>query len=96
VATYLGCLSSLTDATEGPGHLGARRYFTMQKDLSPGTEVDFTLTLPAEITRGTEVFVRAHGRVVRVDKLEQDTPETMGVAAATEHYDSIRGEASQI
>ncbi|MGA8556262.1 MAG: PilZ domain-containing protein, partial [Candidatus Acidiferrales bacterium] len=31
-------------------------YFTMQKDLVPGTEVDFTLTLPAEITRGTEVF----------------------------------------
>lgn len=71
-------------------------YFTMQKDLAPGTEVDFTLTLPAEITRGTEVFVRAHGRVVRVDKQEIDTPETIGVAAVIERYDIIRGEASQI
>jgi len=44
-------------------------YFIMAKDLAPGTEVDFTLTLPAEITRGTEVFVRAHGRVVRVESL---------------------------
>jgi len=71
-------------------------YFTMQKDLAPGTEVDFTLTLPAEITRGTEVFVRAHGRVVRVDKQEDEAPETIGVAAVIERYDIIRGEASQI
>ncbi len=67
-------------------------YFTMQKDLPPGTEVDFTLTLPAEITRGTEVFVRAHGRVVRVDKRTDDDHESIGVAAVIERYDIIRGE----
>src|SRR6201987_812595 len=71
-------------------------YFIMTKDMPTGTELDFTLTLPAEITRGTEVFVRAHGRVVRVDKQEEDTPETIGVAAVIERYDIIRGEASQI
>jgi hypothetical protein len=71
-------------------------YFMMQKDLAPGTEVDFTLTLPAEITRGTEVFVRAHGRVVRVDKQDDDTRESIGVAAVIERYDIIRGEASPI
>jgi hypothetical protein len=69
-------------------------YFTMEKDLAPGTEVDFTLTLPAEITRGTEVFVRAHGRVVRVDKQNDDERETVGVAAVIERYDIIRGESS--
>ena len=67
-------------------------YFTMQRDLSPGTEVDFTLTLPAEITRGTEVFVRAHGKVIRVDKRRDDNHETIGVAAVIERYDIIRGE----
>jgi hypothetical protein len=71
-------------------------YFTMQKDLTPGTEVDFTLTLPSEITRGTEVFVRAHGRVVRVDKRSDDDHETIGVAAVIERYDIIRGEGSHI
>src|ERR1700683_987326 len=71
-------------------------YFMMQKDLNPGTEVDFTLTLPAEITRGTEVFVRAHGRVVRVDKRVDDNHETIGIAAVIERYDIIRGEASPI
>jgi hypothetical protein len=67
-------------------------YFMMQREMAPGTELDFTLTLPAEITRGTEVFVRAHGRVIRVDKREDDHHETIGVAAVIERYDIIRGE----
>jgi hypothetical protein len=71
-------------------------YFTMQRDLIPGTEVDFTLTLPAEITRGSEVFVRAHGRVIRVDKRSDDDHETIGVAAVIERYDIIRGEGTRI
>ena len=71
-------------------------YFMMQKDLAPGTEVDFTLTLPAEITRGAEVFVRAHGSVVRVDKQQDDQHESIGVAAVIERYDIIRGEGTPI
>jgi len=71
-------------------------YFTAHKDLIPGTELDFTLTLPAEITRGSEVFVRAHGRVVRVDKRSDDNHETIGVAAVIERYDIVRGEGARI
>jgi hypothetical protein len=71
-------------------------YFTMQQDLAPGTEVDFTLTLPAEITRGAEVFVRAHGRVVRVDKQHEENESAVGVAAIIERYDIIRGEGTPI
>jgi hypothetical protein len=68
----------------------------MQRDLSPGTELDFTLTLPAEITRGTEVFVRAHGRVIRVDRRDDDeNGPDVGVAAVIERYDIIRGEPSR-
>lgn len=69
-------------------------YFTLQKELLPGTELDFTLTLPAEITQGMEVFVRAHGRVVRVDRdKEPESPAAnVGVAAVIERYDIIRGE----
>ncbi|MGA8871367.1 MAG: hypothetical protein WB460_09515, partial [Candidatus Acidiferrales bacterium] len=60
------------------------------------TELDFTLTLPAEITRGTEVFVRAHGRVVRVDRRSAtDDQEPIGIAAVIERYDIIRGENSR-
>jgi len=71
-------------------------YFTMHKEFAPGTEVDFTLTLPAEITRGTEVFVRAHGRVVRVDKQQEEESESIGVAVVIERYDIIRGEPTRI
>ena len=69
-------------------------YFMMQRDMTPGTEVDFTLTLPAEITHGTEVFVRAHGRVIRVDKHDDEQQKSVGVAAVIERYDIIRGEGA--
>jgi len=67
-------------------------YFLIERDMAPGTELDFTLTLPAEITRGTEVFIRAHGRVVRVEKKTEDGSERLGVAAVIEKYDIIRAE----
>ena len=70
-------------------------YFMLPNDLSPGTEVDFTLTLPTEITRGAEVFVRAHGRVIRVDRRSDDDHETIGVAAVIERYDIVRGDGSR-
>ena len=71
-------------------------YFKIQKNFVPGTELDFTLTLPTEITRGAEVLVRAHGRVVRVDIRRGDDDQDIGVAAVIERYDIIRGEASRI
>lgn len=71
-------------------------YFTLREDLAPGTELDFTLTLPAEITRGTDVLVRAHGRVVRVDRAEEVPQSNVGVAAVIERYDIIRGEPTRI
>ncbi len=67
-------------------------YFTIDKDLAPGAELDITLTLPAEITRGTEVFVRAQGKVVRVERHPE--AERVGVAAVIERYDIIRGESA--
>jgi PilZ domain len=67
-------------------------YFTLDQDLESGTELDITLTLPAEITRGTEVFVRAQGRVIRVDRRNDDASKHVGVAAVIERYDIIRGE----
>jgi len=66
-------------------------YFTIDESMAPGTELDFMLTLPAEITRGTEVFIRAHGKIVRVDKHN----ERVGVAAVIEKYDIIRAETAK-
>jgi len=67
-------------------------YFVIGQDLDAGSELDITLTLPAEITRGTDVFVRAQGKVVRVERRVEDGEPRMGVAAVIERYDIIRGE----
>ncbi len=70
-------------------------YFVIAQDLQAGSELDITLTLPAEITHGTEVFVRALGKVVRVERRMEDGTVRMGVAAVIERYDIIRGEAAR-
>lgn len=71
-------------------------YFTTRRELDAGQELDFTLTLPLEITRGTEVFVRAHGRVIRVDKKTDDVHDLVGVAAVIERYDIVRGDSGRL
>jgi hypothetical protein len=70
-------------------------YFVIEQDLEAGSELDITLTLPAEITHGTEVFVHALGKVVRVERRMEDGTARMGVAAVIERYDVIRGEAAR-
>lgn len=69
-------------------------YFTIDEQLEAGSELDLTLTLPAEITQGAEVFVRAQGKVVRVERQADDVNEHLGVAAVIERYDIIRGDGS--
>jgi len=67
-------------------------YFVLDQDMEAGSELDLTLTLPAEITHGSEVFVRAIGKVVRVERRMEDGRSRMGVAAIIERYDIVRGE----
>jgi c-di-GMP-binding flagellar brake protein YcgR len=69
-------------------------YFIVAQDLQAGSEIDITLTLPAEITHGTDVFVRAIGKVVRVEQRKEDDSTRTGVAAVIERYDIIRGKAA--
>lgn len=67
-------------------------YFVVAQELQEGSEVDITLTLPAEITRGSDVFVRAQGKVIRVEPHSEEGESRQGVAAIIERYDIIRGE----
>ena len=66
-------------------------YFIIGGNLGAGSELDITLTLPAEITHGTEVLVRAQGKVVRVEDRLEGGSVNLGVAAVIERYDIIRG-----
>lgn len=69
-------------------------YFTIDQDLGAGAELDITLTLPAEVTRGSEVFIRAMGKVIRVDKTPENSSSRVGVAAVIERYEIIRTDAT--
>jgi hypothetical protein len=67
-------------------------YFIVEQDLQAGSELDITLKLPSEVTRGSEVFVKAAGKVVRVDPRSEARNMRLGVAAVIERYDIVRGE----
>jgi len=67
-------------------------YFILDNDLSEGTQVDLTMTLTAEVTGGTAVFIRAIGRAVRVEKRPENGNQHVGVAAVIERYEMIRNE----
>jgi PilZ domain len=70
-------------------------YFVVERDLENGSELDLTLTLPGEITHGSDVFVRAQGKVIRVERRLEEGETRMGVAAVIERYDIVRGEATR-
>ncbi|HTA57319.1 MAG TPA: PilZ domain-containing protein [Candidatus Baltobacteraceae bacterium] len=70
-------------------------YFVIERDLEAGSALDLTLTLPGEITRGSDVFVRAQGKVVRVERRLEDGEQRMGVAAVIERYDIVRGDGAR-
>jgi c-di-GMP-binding flagellar brake protein YcgR len=69
-------------------------YFLVDNNLSAGTELDLTMTLPAEVTGGTEVFIRAIGKVVRVENRPETGDQRVGVAAVIERYEIIRNDLS--
>ena len=69
-------------------------YFTIDNDLNAGAELDLTMTLPAEVTGGTAAFIKASGKVVRVDKRSGNGDKTVGVAAVFELHELVRNEAS--
>ena len=84
----------VTDAQNGKTRDISTRglYFVIDQDLQAGSELDITLRLPGEITRGSEVLVRAMGKVVRVERRKEEDNERLGVAAVIERYDIVRGE----
>ncbi len=70
-------------------------YFVVNQNMESGSQLDITLTLPAEITHGSVVLIRALGKVVRVERRMEDGNARMGIAAVIERYDIFRGKAAR-
>ena len=60
-------------------------YFTTNKELEVGSEIEFVLTLPKQITLATDVHIHCNGLVVRVEPNQGRT----GVAAQIERYEFL-------
>jgi hypothetical protein len=62
-------------------------YFVLALPLEPGIAIDFTITMPHELTGGSHVFIRGTGRVIWVARCRDDS---YGIASAIEEYDISR------
>ena len=60
-------------------------YFLTEAKLEAGSEIEFVLTLPKEITLAGDVHIRCYGQVVRVEPQNG----TRGIAARIERYEFL-------
>lgn len=75
------------DAEAETRDLSARGIcFYMDKELAAGSNIEFTLTLPSEITLSEAVRVRCKGLVVRV---ENTSTGKVAIAAQIDQYEFI-------
>lgn len=68
-------------------------YFFFPKELKDGANIEIVMTLPHEVTLAGPVRVRCVGRVTRT---EQRGDSKVGVVAAIERYEFLRGEAGPV
>jgi hypothetical protein len=61
--------------------------FYVDSAISPGSAIEFTLTLPPEITLTESIRVRCKGKVVRVE--QNATDEKVAVAAVIDEYEFL-------
>lgn len=61
--------------------------FYIQQPLAENTELEFTLTLPPEVTLTESIRVRCFGRVVRVETGAR--PGTVAIAAVIDRYEFL-------
>ena len=60
--------------------------FFVDSSIAEGSPIEFTLTLPPEITLTESIRVHCKGRVVRV---EPQSPGRVGIAAVIERYEFL-------
>ena len=66
-------------------------YFLTESDLHAGHEVSLTITIPAEITKAADVFLKIMGKVVRVKNSVEYDSRKIGVAVTIDRYELIPG-----
>ncbi len=83
--------ADLSTQTEDVSSRGV--YFYLPKDVKSGSTIEIVMTLPHEVTMAGPVRVRCTGRVARTE-LRGDAK--IGVVAAIERYEFLRGEVKPV
>ena len=65
-------------------------YFEFETPMTVGTSVEFLMTLPEPLTKGTPVRIRCIGKVVRVEPDSKSNHSQVGIAATIERYEFVR------
>jgi hypothetical protein len=61
-------------------------YFLADTKLKIGSEIDFVITLPEQVTQSSDVNIRCQGQIVRVEPTENGR---VGIAAKIERYEFL-------
>jgi hypothetical protein len=65
----------------------------LDRTVVQDSDFDFTMVLPTEATGRAGVFVRAVGKVVRIEEWTEEGSPRVGVGATIRRYEIIRNES---
>jgi hypothetical protein len=68
-------------------------YVNIGQRMMVGTNFDFSIALPIEVTGDTQAFVNGKARAVRVEEIDDSYPGRLGVGALIESYQISRAES---
>jgi len=66
-------------------------YFLAEADFQVGSEIEFVITLPQQVTQSGDVHIRCQGEIVRVEATESGR---VGIAAKIARYEFIPATAT--
>jgi len=66
-------------------------YFLAEADFKVGSEIDFVITLPQQVTQSTDVNIRCVGEIVRIEPVENGCK---GIAARIARYEFVPAAAN--
>jgi len=66
-------------------------YFLAEEGFEVGSEIDFVITLPQQVTQSGDVHIRCQGKIVRVEPSENGR---MGIAAKIARYEFMPATAT--
>lgn len=61
-------------------------YFLASAPFDIGSEIEFVITLPQQVTQSGDVHIRCQGQIVRVEPTDNGR---MGIAAKIERYEFL-------